>query len=371
MGFSLLRWKKSGRDWSRREPPPRGSVEYCKAPKVFQPPPSTSSGKIWEITATELDAANRWVTTLARSVDYARQVHGDSVLSAQDALDFVDFHKRWKKLTSKVTTWSIIERSRESNKAVFEALLAESNRLRDRFSKTGMVLIPAPHMTDLVLLLRRLPPKLSPRDMAARLETVAKWGRSMLNESRTTGEWVQKIGMYAAGATLLGPAGMLFAHHMPTSWAGDQKGLVKAIDDAQHAAKILARSASAGVSYERGSPVYDELVRRATKVYIEAAGLFGVIETQASAMAEAVDAGGKPLERGGDTLLWLLVLAGASYLGGRWIESRARVPEPEGSEPESEGDVAVPDPRDEVLIEGDEEDEKEYDENDEQNEVSR
>jgi hypothetical protein len=43
MGFSLLRWKKSGRDWSRGEPPPRGSVEYCGVPEVFQPAPRAAS----------------------------------------------------------------------------------------------------------------------------------------------------------------------------------------------------------------------------------------------------------------------------------------------------------------------------------------
>lgn len=43
MGFSLLQWKESGRDWSRGEPPPRGSVEYAGLPDVFQPPPRASS----------------------------------------------------------------------------------------------------------------------------------------------------------------------------------------------------------------------------------------------------------------------------------------------------------------------------------------
>lgn len=43
MGFSLLRWRNSGRSWSRGEPPPRGSVEYCGVPEVFQPPPRAAS----------------------------------------------------------------------------------------------------------------------------------------------------------------------------------------------------------------------------------------------------------------------------------------------------------------------------------------
>jgi hypothetical protein len=332
---------------------------------VFQPPPpappSTSSGKIWEITATELDAANRWVLTLARSVDYARQVHGDEVLSGQDALDFADFYKRWKKFASRVGTWSLVERAREANKAVFESLLAESKRLRDRFDGKGMSLIPVPHAAELVLLLRRLPGRLSPRDMAGRLGQVAKWGKAMLDDGRTTGEWVQRSGMYAAGAALLGPAGLLLAHHLPNSWSGDQRGLGKAVDDARHAAELLSESTDAGVSYGRGDPVYDEFVRRASRVYVEAAGLFGIRETRVSATAEAVDAGARQVERGSSGLLWLLGIAGVSYLGARWLEYRARAPESGGGEGGAEGDVVVLGPRDHVVVEGDGESEEVYD----------
>jgi hypothetical protein len=365
VGFSLLRWKKSGRDWSRGEPPPRGSVEYCGVPELFQPAPpapaSTTSGTIWEITSTELDAANRWVATLARSVDYARQVHGDKVLSAQDAGEFADFYKRWKKFASRVTTWSIVERAREANKAVFEKLLAESKRLRDRFSTKGMPLVPVPHVTDLVLMLRRLPGSLTPREMASRLETVAGWGESMIKASRTTGEWVQRSGMYAAGALLLGPAGVLFAHYVPTSWSGDRRGLEKSVGDARHAARLLEKSTDAGVSYGRGDPVYDEFVRRATRVYVEAAGLFGIRETQVSATAEAVDAGARQVERGSSGLLWLLGIAGVSWLGSRWLDYRSRPPEDDGGEPEEVGDVVVVEPRDHVVVGGDGEAEGEYD----------
>lgn len=374
MGFSLLRWKKSGRDWSRGEPPPRGSVEYCGVPEVFQPapppPPSTSSGTVWEITATELDAANRWVATLARSVDYARRVHGDKVLSAQDAIDFADFHKRWKKFSSRVGTWSLYDRALESNKLVFEKLVAESKRLRDRFGSRGMALMPVPHVADLVLLLRGLPERLSPREMSAKLEQVAGWGQSMLDASRTTGEWVRESGIYAASTALLGPAGLLFARHVPTSWAGDRRGLEKAVGDARHAASLLAASTSAGVAYGRGDPVYDEFVRRATRVYVEAAGLYGIRETQASAVPEAVDAGARQVERGVGLLPWLLGLAGVSWLGARWLESRASDPGEENNAPESEGDVVVLGPRDEVLVEGDGGGDEVYDAGDEQSKES-
>jgi hypothetical protein len=374
MGYSLLRLKKSGRDWSRGTPPPRGSIEYCGVADMFDSSPrATLSGKIWEISATELDAANRWTETLARSVDYARQVHGDRVLSGQDVRDFTDFYKRWKKFSSRVTTWSLIERAREENKAVFEELLTESKLLRDRFSKKGMATMPVPHVTELVLMLRHLPPRLTPREMAAKLELAAKWGQGMMDASRTTSEWVQKSGMYAAGAALLGPAGLLFAHYVPTFLSEDRRGLERAVDDARHAARYLAKSTDAATSYGRGDPVYDEFVRRATKVYVEAAGLYGIRETQASAVAEAVDEGGKQVERGGSGVLWLLAMAGVSYLGVKWLESRdsrtgAGGNDEGGEEGGEEGHVVVLGPRDEVVVDGDGEDGGEYDGEDERDE---
>jgi hypothetical protein len=378
MGFALLRWREAGRSWSRGEPPPRGSVEYCGVPEVFQPPPReapASSGsdwgvapKIWEITATELDAGNRWVETMARSVDYARRVRGDSVLSEQDALDFTDFYKRWKKFASRVTTWSLYDRALKANKAVFEALLAESRRLRDLFVRQGMAIVPVPHLTDLVLLLRGLPARLTPREMSSRLETVAGWGQSVLDASRTTGEWVEKAGLYAAGAALFGPAGLVFAHYVPTYWSSDRRGLEAAVGEARRAARYLGGKADASASYGRGEPVYDEFVKRASRVYAEAAGLAGVQETRVVAAAEAVDAGAKPVEnlnKGANYLLWLLGIAGASYLGGKWLESRSRP----AAEPEDPGgDVVVLGPDDHVVVEGDEEGGRVYDPEEEEDE---
>ncbi len=369
MGFSLFRWKNSGRDWSRGEPPPRGSVEYCGVPDAFQPPPKQTSprlptrsemgGKIWEITAAEIDAANRFTDTIARSVDYARQVHGDSVLTAKDASSYTDFYKRWKKFAARVSAWSLVERAKESNKKIFEALLQEANRLRDRFVTQGMPIVPVPYMTDLVLMLRRLPQTLTPKEMASKLETACRWGLAIVEASKTTAEKVRTVGTLA----VLGPAGLLFTGLFESSQDHDRKGLVKAIEDAQHAATLLSRSADAGTSYTKGDPVYDEFVRRATKIYIEAAGLFGIQATKATAASEAVDAGARQIERGSSGLLWLLGIAGVSYLGARWLESRRDSTDDDhpAEEHGEGGDVVLVRPGDKVHVVADETDGQAYD----------
>jgi hypothetical protein len=379
MGFSLLRWRESGRAWSRGEPPPRGSVEYCGVPEVFQPAPQISpevsgggwsplnplDASVWVVSATELDAAKRWVEAIARSVDYHRRVHGDKVLSAEDSRHFTDFYKRWSKFASRVGTWSLIERAKESNKAIFEALLSESGRLHSRFSQKDMATIPVPHVTDLVLLLRGLPKNLSVGEMSSKLGKVADWGQAILDSTRTTGEWVQKVGLFAASAALMGPAGVLFVKRFPLVWSRDHRGLEKAVEDARHVARYLGEKAAPEV-YGRGEPVYDEFAQKASRVYVEAAGLAGVKETKVSAVAEAVDEGAKVVDRG-NSVLWLLGAAGAAYLGSRWLDSRNRSPEPEVGE-DGEGDVVVLHPGDQVVVGGDGEGEGVYDPGEEEDE---
>jgi hypothetical protein len=219
-----------------------------------------------------------------------------------------------------------VQRAREENKRVLEALVAESKRLSDRFARKGMTVVPVPHAADLVLMLREMPLRLTPPEMARRLETAARWGEEIASHSKTTGEWVQRAGLYAAGAAMLGPAGVLAAHYLPSSWSRDRAGLEAASRDAREAARYLSKSTDASVPYTRGDPVYDEFLRKVTRVYVEAAGLYGVQETLRAATAEAVDAGARQADRGGRGVMLLLALAGVSYLGVRWLESSRRRP---------------------------------------------
>ena len=306
------------RNWARGAPPPRGSIEYVGVGDMFEPEPSrTASGKIWEISATELEAANRWNETLARSVLYARQVHGNSILSSTDAKDFTSYYKKWKTFSNKVTAWSLYDRALEANKRFFEDLLIDSKRLHDRFTKKGMSIIPVPYMTELTLLLRTMPKRMAPQEMIGKLRLGITWAKKMIFASITTGEWVQKSGNTAAAISLLGPAGLLIAYHLPTSWTTDRKELETAITNAENALPILAR-ANTKKTYAAGEPVYDEFLRRLAKIYIEAAGLYGVMETRKAAVAEAFDKGTDAIEKPISNLLWMLIIAGISYLGLRW-----------------------------------------------------
>lgn len=39
MAFNITSWSKTGRDYGRGEPPPRGSIEYVGVGDMFQPAP--------------------------------------------------------------------------------------------------------------------------------------------------------------------------------------------------------------------------------------------------------------------------------------------------------------------------------------------
>lgn len=281
----------------------------------------TTCGKIWEISATELEAANRWNETLARSVSYARQIHGDKILSGKDAADFTAYYVRWLEFADKVTKWSLYERALESNKQAFDSFMRESREMSDRFIGKGMAVVPVPYMGELIFLLRGMPATLTLDNMVTKLATGVEWARKMIFASISTGEWIQKTGITLAAISLLGPAGLLIAYYMPTSWTSDRKGLETAITNAENMIALFKRAPDDGVSYKKRDPVYGEFLRRLTRIYIEAAGLYAIRETQTAATAEAIDQGAKLPETMArpSTYFWLFAIAGAGCLGWAWL----------------------------------------------------
>ena len=265
---------------------------------MFMPEPPTKSDvgfQVFEIGFTELDAADRWMKRLEDNIRYARQVHGDKIISQADVDEWNALMARWnpfrQTLTSAIKSPGWIQMWMKKNKAQLDKLLNESKRLHDRFVKKGMAMVPTPYMGELILLLRQMPKVLKTSEMRSKLEAGIKCGNKMLDKSTAWWQWRRR---------------------------DDTRGLVRAISDAEGASDLFGRSHSAE-SYEVGSPVYDEFMRRLTKIYIEAAGLYGIVETKKTAVAEAADAGRKGGKEATNHLLWLLVSAGVGYLGLRWI----------------------------------------------------
>ena len=303
MAFNVTRFKKMGRDWARGTPPPRGSIDYVGVGDMFMeepPKPISRSGfQIFEIGFTELDAADRWMKRLEDNIRYTRQVHGDKILTEADVNEWNAMMAHWvpfrEKLTSPLRSPASIQMWMKDNKIELDGLLNQSKKMHDRFVAKGMPMVPVPYMGELVLMLRKMPRHMQTPDMRAKLEAGIKCGDKMLDQNTAWWQWRKRK---------------------------DAHGLANAIVDAKAASELFARSRTSE-TYEPGSPVYDEFLRRLTKIYIEAAGLYGIVETKKTAVAEAFDKAREGGKKETNHLLWLLVSAGVGYLGLRWISRPA------------------------------------------------
>lgn len=284
------------RDWARGEPPPRGSIEWVGVADMFEPEPPSSSGfQIFELGFTELDAADRWIAQLGNNLAYTRQIHGDEILTKADANEWEAFLSRWKpfraKLTSALKSPGWMQMWMKKNKIQFDGLLNESKKLHDKFVSKGMPMVPVPYMGELVLLLRTMPKQMKASEMRAKLEAGIQCGTKMLDQNTAWWQWRKR---------------------------SDTKGLTLAMSNARAAANLFSRSRS-GESYGLGSPLYDEFLRRLTKIYIEAAGLYGIVETQQTAAAEALDEGRQAAHALPGHFMWWVIAAGAGYAGILWF----------------------------------------------------
>ena len=301
MSFDIPRFKTGGRGWGRGSPPPRGSIEWVgvgdmwepEPPPHMRPPsPSNSGYQIFEIGFTELDAADRWMKRLEENIRYARQVQGDKVLSAADVVEWDALMERWVPFRHQHLKDHAERLMLKENKAQLDSLLHESKKLHDRFTAKGMAMVPVPYMGELILLLRGMPKKLTAAEMRSKLEAGIACGEHMLDQNTAWWQWRKR---------------------------NDTRTMVAAISEARKAADIFAKSRKTSNAYQPGSPAYDEFMRRLTKIWIEAAGLYGIVETKVTAAAEALDAARQAGDKTEKNLLWMLLLAGAGYLGLRWI----------------------------------------------------
>ena|ERR1700690_93339 len=311
--------------------------------------PNKTGFHLYEISHSDLDAATRWMNNLAENVKYTRKVHGDKILGNDDVAKFDDLWRRWllfgnklegekKKLKDEsfaarllavtspaywasrklfTTAQGALALMSTENKRELDGLLAEGWKLYGQFRNLGMSQVAIPYMGELVIILRSTSRQTSISDMAKRLHDAAKVGSRLLDENTAWWQWRVR---------------------------NDSRGLARAIEDAEKTAKdfdelakasrhivraeqikareillkILHRKAGEDVILEQVSPsaaVYDEFVKVLSRVFIEAAGLYGIEETKKTARAEAKDEPAKAAM----TMGWLLAIAGIGYLGARWL----------------------------------------------------
>ena len=154
--------------------------------------------------------------------------------------------------------------------------------------------MPVPYAGELLLLLRQMPKKLTASQMSAKLLAGARCGERLLDANTTWFDWVA---------------------------SRDHHPLRDAVADAGRAADIYGRSRSSAATYSPGDPAYDEFLRRLTKIWVEASGLYGIRETEATAKAHLKD---DLSEKSVLYFAGLLAAAGAAYLGVAWLMRPSR-----------------------------------------------
>jgi len=171
--------------------------------------------------------------------------------------------------------------------------------MHDTFAKKGMSAVPVPYAGELLLLLRTMPKKLTAAEMSAKLAAGAKCGERMLDDRAPWWSWI------------------VSRDHLP---------LKRAMEDAKEASYIYGRSRLSSASYSPGDPAYDEFLRRLTKIWIEAAGLYGIRQTADTARAKLKDDVREMPSLAASYTLWLLAAAGVGYLGISWLgKSRSKI----------------------------------------------
>ena len=289
--------------------------------------PQKTGLHLYEISNSDWDAATRFVANLAENVRYTRKVHGDRVLPADEVAKWNDFWRRWLIFANKMegvgrkfsdeslvaqalaatnplywasrslftTARGMLALMSTENKRELDALLAEAWKLHERFRLLGMSQVAVPYMGELVILIRTLPKEITLSEIATRLRDGARAGERLLDANTAWWQWRKR---------------------------DESRGLRRAIEDARELATEVERvsktDAGRGLR-DTSTPVYQHFVRIMAKIYVEAAGLYGVEETRTSARAEAKDEAHRGAERAGISLGWLITTLGVGYIGLRWL----------------------------------------------------
>lgn len=304
MAFNISSWGKKGRDYGRGAPPPKGSIEWIAVGDMWQADPprapspaatSQSGFQVYEISFTELNAANNWLNQIANSLSYAVKVHGGKVISKDDIDGWNRFMSRWNGFYTDLDSKLTLNMMSKDNKKRFDTFLKEAKVLNDGYVKKGMAQVPVPYAGELVMLLRTMPKTITAEGMHGKLQAGIRCGKQLLDANTPWWKWRVR---------------------------DDSHGLVLAIEKARKASDIMARSLGDTTTYSPGDPVYDNFLKVLALIWIEASGLYGIEETYRAAKAEAIDAGLAGGKSATSMILWLLATAGVGYLGVKWVLHR-------------------------------------------------
>lgn len=269
-------------------------------------------GSVDSVSATDFDAATRWMNNFAEQVAYTLKVHKDA-LDPHDLDVWTALWKRWLLLGARVkqdnelgappssVLPNLLPSMRLSRgvmnpgtKLEYDKLLNESIDLYRDFRRKGLSQVAIPYMGDLVVMLRTLPSTLTLAQMVTRMREASRAGERLLDENTA---WWQWRGRADAGGLrrAIAAARELASKFEQTSKLRGQKG-----------------------PREKGSFAYDLFLRAVTRIPIEAAGLYGIEETLATVRAELKDGIEHRTRSIKADLVTATVIAVLGYMSYKW-----------------------------------------------------
>lgn len=289
--------------------------------------PAKGGLHLYEISNTDWDAAQRWMNGLAENVKYARLVRGDRALPPREVAPWDALWQKWLRLRDEMETskksladesaaakmlaatspiywasralFATAQRSlalmSEDNKRELDGLLDAAWKTYQRLRLFGVGQVAVPYMGELVVFIRTLPKELSLADMATRLRDVARAGERLLDENTAWWQWRRR---------------------------DESRSLIRAVDDAKKLAddvEATSKTPPGRGTRDSGTPIYQKFLRAAAKIYVEAAGLYGVEETKATARAEAKEEAKRGEERAALSAGYVVAALGLGYLGMKWL----------------------------------------------------
>ena len=293
------------------DPPSHQQTETIELARPLRPQNVVvnSGAEAAKVAFTDLDAADRWLAEIHQALVQSRLTHGDKIVSKADVASWDTFIVRWNKFRNDMTTAKIAFMS-NADKSQFKDLMDEAHKLDLGLTAKGLIAPKVPYATELRSLIGAIPSRVTSTEMFAKLAAVIRCGDKLLDERSPWFAW--KV-------------------------SNDTKSLSNAVDAAKRMAEILTRAQKTQDAYGSGDSIYTEFLRRVSRVWTEAASLYGMPSTlphrPITTSGNPLDLFANPLEViSMRKLVGALVFMGVGYLGLRWLAKPATLPK-----------VAVPD----------------------------
>jgi hypothetical protein len=319
-------WKgRTKKNFAIQGHPPLGSYEYdfirglppTLPPKYKRRTRKSDAARIYDslgsienVSATDFDAASRWMNNLAEQVAYTTKTHKDA-LDEHDLATWSSLWKRWLLLSSRVKTdsekapstfnlpalYPSMRLSRgvmsDTTKREYDKLLSEAMGLYRAFRRKGLSQVAIPYMGDMVVMLRTLPSELTLTQMVTRMREAARGGDRLLDENTAWWQWRRR---------------------------SDTSGLRRAISAALDLSDKFEKSSKLkgqGGPREKESFAYDLFLQAVTRIPIEAAQLYGIEEAPTG--VEANTQGARPVAHNVKAdLVTIAIAAVLGYIGYKW-----------------------------------------------------